>query len=181
MGDELWSKYIDRSEEELLNIGDSACDVEQLHLSDVPQIASKQDVTAFLDVIAQSHGCNAKDISYYCEPIIDDDGNVKITEVWLIFNIKSLINGEIINRQVYSMRIATSQEVQQRAYAMQRKSEQLITQENSMQPEFAPEVQIEEPPTAPTLPPPSLSKTKRIPRTRTKRTPVKKDSHTTPL
>ena len=127
MEDELWSKYISQSEEDLLSTsGSDAHSVEpMMRLSDAPQIASKQDVAAFLDVIAHSHGCDVKDISYYCEPIIDDDGNVKITEVWLIFNIKSLINGEIVNRQVYSMRIATSQEVQQRAQAMLGKSKEM--------------------------------------------------------
>lgn len=136
MEDTLWSKYISQTEEELLRTDDCTKDVDQLSLSDTPQIASKDDVASFLDVIAHSHGCESKDISYYCEPIIDDDGNVKITEVWLIFNIKSLVNGEIVNRQVYSMRIATSQEVQQRAQAMLGKTMQVAPEVAA--PEIAP-------------------------------------------
>jgi hypothetical protein len=111
--DILWDRLIKQSEEEMFQE-----DGVDLMMDTMVRDTDARDINAFIDAIAQSHGCNVDDVIFYCDPVAGDDGNVKIEEVLLKFSIRSLDHGKINDRIVHTMRIKTTQEVQQLARAM---------------------------------------------------------------
>ena len=115
--DQLWESVIRQTEHELLEVND-VNDPDKIKSSAAPKFMNAHDITAFIEVTAQSHGCSAQNISYYYEPIICEDGCVSLDELVLVFSLKSLVNGELIDRPIHRIRIIVPQEVQQRARAM---------------------------------------------------------------
>ena len=87
-------------------------------LIEMSQDMTMHDITKFIEVLAVMHKCEAKDISYFYNPIFADEGNLLVDELTLMFNLKALTNGEIIDREIHSIRVKVPQEVQQRAQAM---------------------------------------------------------------
>jgi hypothetical protein len=77
-----------------------------------------RDITNFIDLIAQSHSCDPRDITYHYEPIITDDSAVILDELFLVFHMKTLINNIVSDRVIHTIRVTVPQEVQQRARAM---------------------------------------------------------------
>lgn len=120
MYDQVWESIINQTECELLQ-GDKAGEPTGTILDRhaiAPQLMGAHDIALFIEVTAQSHRCDPKDISYYYEPIIGDDGCVLLDELFLVFNMKSLKDGVLLDRQIHTIRVVVPQEVQQRARAM---------------------------------------------------------------
>lgn len=115
--DQLWESVIRQTEHELLEVND-VNDLDKIRSIAVPKFMNAHDITAFIEVTAQSHRCPVQNISYYYEPIICEDGCVSLDELVLVFSLKSLNNGELIDRPIHRIRIIVPQEVQQRARAM---------------------------------------------------------------
>lgn len=122
--DQIWETVIQQTESELLLAEEKDCTpIESIgassHISSVvPQFMSSHDIIVFIEILAQSHKCDSQSISYYYEPIISEDGCLSLDELLLVFSVKSLIDGEVINRIIHRMRTIVPQEVQQRARAM---------------------------------------------------------------
>lgn len=132
--DILWETVINQSECALLESEQpETTHGEQSHIGD-PQVMNAYDISAFIEVTAQSHKCDAQNITYYFEPIIGDDGHLVLDELVLIFSMKSLIGGELINRPIHRIRVVVPQEVQQRARAMLEKDLNLVSLVRSPEP-----------------------------------------------
>jgi hypothetical protein len=116
--DQIWESVIQRTEHELLEPGDLDTSSDRVKTSAAPQLMAAIDITSFIEVTAQSHGCNPQNISYYYEPIIGEDGCVSLDELFLVFSLKSLVDGELSDRPIHTIRVTVPQEVQQRARAM---------------------------------------------------------------
>lgn len=114
MDEQLWDSLIYKTECELLQ----ADKLEPIPTLTAPQLMNAHDVATFIEVTAQSHKCDPRDISFYYEPIIGDDGRVSLDELFLVFSMKSLIDGAIIDRAIHTIRVIVPQEVQQCARAM---------------------------------------------------------------
>lgn len=78
------------------------------------------EITNFIEVIKQAHGCRENDIVFHYEPIFSEDNVLSFDELALIFSIRSLVGGQLSERVVHSFRVIVPQEVQQRAKSMLR-------------------------------------------------------------
>lgn len=81
-------------------------------------IMNSVDIANFIDMTAHMHNCDIADISYEYEPIISDDGQLVISEMNLIFRMKTLVNDMVNLRTIHKVRVAVPQETQQRAKTM---------------------------------------------------------------
>lgn len=114
--DQLWESVVRKNERELLQGGASAsC---KNGFAPNACVMNAQDIAIFIEITAQSHKCDPRDISYYYEPIIGDDGRVILNELQLVFNMKSLVDGVLSDRTIHTIRVAVPMEVQQRARSM---------------------------------------------------------------
>jgi len=128
--DRLWESVIQQTESALLApdthaeaSATRAAAARKADGSAEPQIMSARDIGVFIEATAQSHGCDPSDIMYYYDPVIGDDGRVVLDELFLVFNMKSLSDGVLLDRAIHTIRVVVPQEVQQRARAMMRAQE----------------------------------------------------------
>lgn len=120
MDDQVWETIIHQSESELLQseqTEEARGPIIDRHAT-AAQLMSARDIAQFIEVTAQSHGCKPEAISYFYEPITDDDGHILFTELFLVFSMRSLVDGILLDRQIHTIRVIVPQEVQQRARAM---------------------------------------------------------------
>lgn len=120
---EKWASAIQKAEAELLSdiAEQDRPDTDLAHTlieEEVAHTMTASDISSFIEIAAQSQQCKPSDISFYYEPIINDDGNVLLDVLLLIFSIKMPCDGFIQNRPIHTIRVSVPQEVQQRARAM---------------------------------------------------------------
>lgn len=121
--DEEWEKVIERAESELLQT-DVRAETDAPRTSPVEtnptaKIMNAHEVANFVSVIASVQRCKEDDVSFRYEPLFDDAGNVLLTELTLIFSVRSLVDGVLNIRAVHSLRVLVPQEIQQFAKSMQ--------------------------------------------------------------
>lgn len=113
--EEIWQEFIARAESSMLNTGTMDNDVRVnmgMSLLNKPTIMTASDITAFMDVLADSHDCNVSDIVYYFEPIIED-GELLSDVLKLVFTLKSIVDYEVTHRVIHTITVSVPQEVLQ--------------------------------------------------------------------
>lgn len=117
--DDEWEMAITQIESELLRTTET-CDIDARPL--VAKTMNAYEVANFVSVIASVQKCKEDDVSFRCEPLFDDAGNVLLTEILLIFSTRSLVDGILNDRTVHSLRVQVPQEIQQCAKSMQQRA-----------------------------------------------------------
>lgn len=124
--EDRWEQFVQLFESEISNSAQDVAGADQelgapLRPDEKQGSASAmcaRDIAQIIDTFAQSRGCDANNISYYYEPVMDEDGKVVLSELVLVFSLKSLVNDLVADCPIHRLRVVVPQEVQQRARAM---------------------------------------------------------------
>jgi len=115
MSEDLWEKYISEAEAGLLSPNTDGD-----HRSHDDRMMTSSDISEFMEATAQAHGYAVGDISYYFEPIFEDN-KLSLTHLKLIFTHESLVDYEVGRRIIHTLTVRIPQEVAESARIMMTK------------------------------------------------------------
>ncbi len=75
---------------------------------------SDNDVQQLKNNLVKSYKCAATDISYYCKPIDDKDDPDFTTSTILVFKMKCVVSGKLVDRDIFTVKILMPEELQRK-------------------------------------------------------------------